>query len=103
MLLSQTIRHQYCRRLFDLGNLSQSTIASNIMGRASITGTRAEEEKYDAIQELLGTRAEVLKWAPIENAFTDKKCLKLALQNCGTAVDEDIEISLVIPKTACYQ
>lgn len=46
---------------FDLGNLSQSTIASNIMGRASITGTRAEEEKYDAIQELLGTRAEVLK------------------------------------------
>lgn len=83
---------------FDLGNLSRSTIASNIMGRASITGTSAEEEKYDAIQELLGTRAEVLKWAPIENAFTDKKCLKLALQNCGTDVDEDIEISLVIPK-----
>lgn len=83
---------------FDLGNLSRSTIASNIMGRPSITGTRAEEEKYDAIQELLGTRAEVLKWAPIENTFTDKKCLKLALQNCGTAVDEDIEISLIIPK-----
>ena len=83
---------------FTLGNLSQSTMTSNIMGGAPITGTKAEEDKYDAIQELLETISNALEWAPIECAFTDKKCLKLALQNCGTDVDEDIEISLTIPK-----
>ncbi|WP_341458910.1 hypothetical protein, partial [Ruminococcus bromii] len=35
-----------------------------------------------------------------ENAFSDKKCLKLALQNCVTDIDEDIEISLRIPKNS---
>ena len=84
---------------FALGNLSQSTLTPNIMGGASITGTKAEEEKYDAIQELLETISDALKWAPVEKAFTDKKCLKLALQNCGTDIDEDIEISLTIPKS----
>lgn len=41
-----------------------------------------------------------MEWAPVEKAFTDKKCLKLALQNCGTDIDEDIEISLKIPKNS---
>lgn len=85
---------------FALGNLSQSTLTPNIMGEASITGTKAEEEKYDAIQELLETISDALKWAPVEKAFTDKKCLKLALQNCGTDIDEDIEITLTIPKSS---
>lgn len=82
---------------FDLGNLSQSSFGSMI-GGASISGTDAEKDKYYAIQELLETISKALDWAPIEKAFTDKKCLKLALQNCGTDFDEDIEISLKIPK-----
>ncbi len=85
---------------FVLGNLSQSTMTPSIMGGTSITGTKAEEEKYDTIQELLETISSSLKWAPVEKAFTDKKCLKLALQNCGTDIDEDIEISLTIPKSS---
>lgn len=72
----------------------------SIMGGMSISGTNAEEEKYDTIQELLETISDALKWAPIENSFTDKKCLKFALQNCGTDIDEDIEISLTIPKSS---
>ena len=85
---------------FTLGNLSQSTMTPSIIGRTSITGTKAEEEKYDAIQELLETISKALEWASIEYAFTGKKCLMLALQNCGTDVDEDIEISLTIPKSS---
>ena len=84
---------------FVLGNLSQSTMTQSIIGGTSIRGTKAEEEKYDKIQELLETISSALKWAPVEKAFTDKKCLKLALQNCGTDIDEDIEISLTIPKS----
>lgn len=84
---------------FALGNLSQSSIA-HIAGGASITGTDSEKEKYYAIKELLETISKAMKWAPVEKAFTDKKCLKLALQNCGTDIDEDIEISLKIPKNS---
>ena len=85
---------------FVLGNLSQSTMTPSILGGTSITGTKAEEEKYDIIQDLLETISSALKWAPVEKAFTDKKCLKLALQNYGTDIDEDIEISLRIPKNS---
>lgn len=85
---------------FALGNLSQSTIPTNMFGSAPLTGTEEEKEKYHNIRELLETVSKALEWAPVENAFTDKKCLKLALQNCGTDIDEDIEISLKIPKNS---
>lgn len=85
---------------FVLGNLSQSSIPTGIMGGYSLNGTDAEEEKYDAIKKLLKTISKALEWAPVEDAFSDKKCLKFALQNYGTDVDEDIEISLRIPKNS---
>ena len=88
---------------FTLGNLSQNTMTPSIMGGMSFSGTKAEEEKYDTIQELLETISDALKWSPVEKAFTDMKCLKLALQNCGTDIDEDIEISLTIPKSSLLQ
>lgn len=84
---------------FAFGNLMQSSIA-HMVGGASITGTDSEKDKYYAIQDLLKTISKALEWAPVEKAFTDKKCLKLALQNCGTDIDEDIEISLRIPKNS---
>ena len=71
-----------------------------MFGSAPLTLTEEEKEKYHNIRELLETISKALEWAPIENAFTDKKCLKLALQNCGTNIDEDIEISLKIPKNS---
>lgn len=85
---------------FALGNLSQNTMTPSMIGGISIKGTKAEEEKYDTIQELSETISSALKWAPVEKSFTDKKCLKLALQNYGTDIDEDIEISLTIPKSS---
>ena len=85
---------------FALGNLSRNTMTPSIIGGTSITGTKEEEEKYDTIQKLLETISNALNWAPVEKAFTNKKCLKLALQNCGTDIDEDIEISLTVPKSS---
>lgn len=88
---------------FALGNLSQSSISLSVMGSYSLKGTDAEKNKYYDIQELLDKISKLLEWAPIENAFMDQKCLKLALQNCGTDVDEDIEIALKIPKKSLLQ
>jgi len=58
-------------------------ISTGIMDGYSLNGTDAEKEKYNTIKKLLKTISTALEWAPIECAFTDKKCLKLALQNCG--------------------
>lgn len=83
---------------FNLGNLSQSTIPTNIYGGTSIEGTDEEEKKYAKIMMLKKTIYKLLEWSPVENAFSGKRCIKLALQNCGTAVDEDVEIGLKFSK-----
>ena len=36
----------------------------------------------------------------MEKAFSDKHCLRLAVQNCGKAIDEDVEITFEIPQKA---
>lgn len=82
---------------FALGNLVQNSMSS-LVGGGYITGTSAEKDKYHTIQELLEVISNALEWIPVENAFADKKCLMFALQNCGTDIDEDVEISLRFPK-----
>lgn len=94
--LSITITEDF----FSLGNLLQSTIPTNMFGSAPLKGTKTEKKKYYCIQKLLETISKMFEWAPVERAFAKKKCLKLALQNCGTDIDEDIEISLRIPKNS---
>ena len=44
------------------------------------------------------TISKALEWAPVEKAFSDKRCLRLAIQNCGKAIDEDVEITFEIPQ-----
>ena len=85
---------------FVLGNLSRSAIPTDVFGGTSLVGTDAEKEKYETILELLETISNLSKWMPIEKEFAEKKCLRLALQNSGTDIDEDIEISLRIPKNS---
>ena len=83
---------------FDLGNLTRSSIPTGIYGSGSIEGTKDEKAKYRKIMKLKETISKCLKWAPIEKVFSGKTCVRLALQNCGTDVDEDIEITITIPK-----
>lgn len=83
---------------FILGNLSKSIIPTGLYEGSSLTGTSEEKKKYHRIYDLLDIIDKASAWAPIERAFLGKKCLKLALQNCGTDIDEDIEISLRFPK-----
>lgn len=97
-IVAEKLKIEIPEDFFVLGNLSRSTV-SPLIGGSSVTGSDTEEEKYYAIQKLVETISNALKWIPIEKAFSNKKCLKLALQNSGTDVDEDVEISLRIPET----
>ena len=96
-IVAEKLKIEIPEDFFVLGNLSRSTV-SPLVGDSSVTGTDTEEEKYYAIQKLVETISNALKWMPIEKAFSNKKCLKLALQNSGTDIDEDVEISLRIPE-----
>lgn len=83
---------------FDLGNLSENIIPSSVFGARDLSGTPNEIEKYRKIKKLHKTISDALEWAPVEKAFSDKRCLRLAVQNCGSAIDEDVEITLTLPK-----
>lgn len=83
---------------FDLGNLRKNTLSGVLYGGYSLEGTASEKRKYSLLQELYKTIVECSKWAPIEKAFSGIKCVKLALENGGTAIDEDIEVSIELDK-----
>lgn len=85
---------------FDLGNLCERTLPSNILTGPSLDGSADEIRKYKKIKELHKTISEALEWVTVETAFSDKYCLKLAVQNRGKAVDEDVEITFIIPQKA---
>lgn len=82
---------------FELGNLNRDTIPSNIYGGAKLNGSQEEQQKYRKIKKLHETISKFLDWVPIENAFLEMKCIRLAVQNYGKAVDEDVEITFEIP------
>jgi len=83
---------------FDLGNLRKNALSSNILTGPSLEGSADEKRKYEKLQELYETISDTLKWATVERAFLDKRCIRLAIQNCGKTVDEDVEITFTIPQ-----
>ena len=85
---------------FYLGNLKKSSLSSFVYDGPTLKGTDEEKAKYRLIKKLHVTISEMLEWAPVERAFSGMKCCKLAIQNCGKAVDEDVEITLIVPQSA---
>lgn len=83
---------------FDLGNLNKDSLALNVLSGPKLKGTPEEIQKYNQIKKLHEIISEALEWAPVEKAFSDKLCLRLAVQNCGKIVDEDVEITFKIPQ-----
>ena len=85
---------------FDLGNLVKDSLTSNFLNGPNLKGTSEEKRKYWKIKRLHETISKALEWAPVENAFSKKRCIRLAVQNCGKVIDEDVEITFIIPQEA---
>lgn len=83
---------------FDLGNLGKDSFTSNPLSGPNLKGTPEEKRKYWEIKKLHETISKALEWAPIERAFSGKRCIRLAVQNFGKAIDEDVEITFEIPQ-----
>lgn len=85
---------------FELGNLSKDSFRSNPFSGPKLNGSPEEERKYWKIKELHETISKALEWAPTEKAFSGMQCVRLAIQNSGKAIDEDVEITFEIPQEA---
>lgn len=83
---------------FDLGNLSKDSLTSNVLSGPKLEGTSEEKRKYWKLIELQETISKALEWGPVEEAFEEKRCIRLAVQNCGKAIDEDVEVTFEIPR-----
>ncbi len=78
---------------YELGGLTENTLQSALGGRV-LEGSKDEKRKYDLISRLYETAHNCLRWSAIERAYSDLYCIKLAVENSGTAIDEDVEIEL---------
>ncbi len=82
---------------FSVGNLTKAPLSVSAFG-TNIKGTEQEEEKYWKICDLEKNIRRFSYWHVIEQAYAGIKCLKFAVENNGTAIDEDIEIELRFAK-----
>jgi len=82
-----------------VGSLSEAfRTANNLLGARQYQGSKEEIEKFTLIEKLYIRIEELNEWLPVENAFRDIQCIKLALTNSGTAPDEDIDVTFRIPR-----
>ena len=96
--VSEQLKCELSDSFFELGNLNKDTLTSNPLSGPKLNGTPEEKQKYWKIKELHETISKALEWASVENAFSGMNCIKLAVQNCGKAIDEDVEITFEVPK-----
>lgn len=100
-LLTQMAKHfeyELPDDFFDLGNLSRNIFqGASILGDGyALNGSENEKRKYNLIRNLYDTIVEYSKWIPVEDAFSGIHCIKLAIENNGTAIDEDIEVTITL-------
>lgn len=96
--VAEQLERKLSDSFFELGNLNQDTLTSNLLSGPKLNGTSEEKQKYWKIKRLHETISKALEWAPVEKAFSGMNCIKLAIQNCGKAIDEDAEIMFEVPK-----
>lgn len=91
---AKTLKISLSDDFFHLGNLSSKITSLSLMGGYSYTGTKDEELKYKLIMKLHKSISAFANWSKIEAAYAGITCIQLAMENSGTAVDEDIEVEL---------
>lgn len=84
---------------FDLGNLTESPLLSNMpFGGRSLDGTDEEKEKYNAIIALRNLVYKTIGHMQMEQYYKDLYGVGFVLCNDGTRFDEDIDVEIVMPE-----
>lgn len=85
---------------FCLGNLRRESIPKGLLPAVykNCYGSDEERAKFILLSRLKDVILLYEDWELIERKFADYKCVNLAISNMGTDVDEDITVSITIPK-----
>ena len=85
---------------FSLGGLSEDSFSTPAIlgGSRNFYGSKDEKAKYGKLIKLYHEIDDLLGWAPFDRAYSALSCVKLAVSNEGTIFDEDIDITLRIPR-----
>ena len=98
-MMSELLEINLPSDFYFVGSLSEAfRTASNLLGTRQYQGSKEEIEKFTLLEKLYLKIEELNEWLPVENAFHDLQCIKLALTNSGTAPDEDIDVTFRIPR-----
>lgn len=96
---------QLSEDFFSCGNLSRDSFSYPLDGSRQYYGNQEERSKHDEIiriRDFINLRNAIKE---IEEKYANIRYIELAVTNCGKAYDEDIEISIYVPKriTLLYQ
>ena len=97
-LMAEKLEIDLSEDFFYLGSLVKDTMQSNVLLGESVEGSKDEERKYELLKKLYRKIEELSDWLDVESGFADLMCVKLAISNEGTMVDEDIDVALRIPR-----
>ena len=85
---------------FCVGNLTRNPLAApSLFSGPQYDGSPDEKRKHSLIHKLYHKIDEACSWGNVEDGFKDITCVKLALANAGTAADDEIDITLRIPRS----
>ena len=100
-MMSELLKITLPSDFYFVGSLSEAfRTANNLLGARQYQGSKEEIEKFTLLEKLYLKIEELNEWLPVENAFDDIQCIKLALTNSGTTPDEDIDVTFRIPRKA---
>ena len=84
---------------FFLGDLKYYSLPVDF-DNYQLIGSSIEKEKYSLLKKLKNRIHSANAWKTIRAFFKGVKCTRLALQNGGNAIDEDVEIEMTFSKKA---
>lgn len=87
------------KNFFEIGNISSFSLPNF---STSYCGTKSEKEKYKSINELLDY---ILLFEGFNNFYNELNKIyyvELSIENIGKKYDEDIEVTLIIPKSSYF-
>lgn len=84
---------------FCVGNLTKNPLADFSSGTdAGYRGSEEEKQKFRLLESLYMKIAETFDWMGVERGYNNISCVKLALTNTGTRADDEIDVTLRIPR-----
>jgi len=101
--IAESLSINLCDDFFMLGNMTTSALHnmySSLNGTTPVRGTDEETNKLALLNQLYEKIVKASRIIPFLDAFSECKCISLAVENIGTSFDNKVRIRIEFPKGA---